>query len=368
MAHDRTFPALPHAVTVAIYGAGGRAAQLLDALRQRRPDVTVACFLDSFRDGELCGLPVRKADDLRALADQVTFVVIASMHADEIAPRLGACGIHPYFVYDGEDMRSSLSLQDSINYHKVLPNNVPLLAHNYDAFFLGYDDEPVYKELIKRVLSQTMVTHAGLMNICHLARHCEQARIPGSFVECGSCRGGAVALMSLASARFGTGTRQLHVFDSFCGLPEPHKDRDNIPQLLDMYGFTEMAAEGNLTATGMCYGSLEENRHVIIDVAGHDPGRVSFYKGWFQDTIPAAKEQVGEIAILRLDCDWYDSYNVCLDNLFDQVVEGGFVIIDDWCIDGCRDACLEFFRRRGIRPLVHHVDGCVKYLVKSRTK
>ena len=45
----------------------------------------------------------------------------------------------------------------------------------------------------------------------------------------------------------------------------------------------------------------------------------------------------------RLDGDLYDSTKVCLENLYDQVVPGGYVIIDDYgCWQGCKIATDEF--------------------------
>ncbi len=74
---------------------------------------------------------------------------------------------------------------------------------------------------------------------------------------------------------------------------------------------------------------------------GYDPAHLIYHKGWFQDTLPIA--DTPEIAVLRLDGDWYASTRVSLKHLYDRVVPGGFVIIDDYgCYDGCRKAVDEF--------------------------
>ena len=36
------------------------------------------------------------------------------------------------------------------------------------------------------------------------------------------------------------------------------------------------------------------------------------------------------IAILRIDGDWYESTKVCIEQLYDNVIRGGYVIIDDY--------------------------------------
>ena len=65
-----------------------------------------------------------------------------------------------------------------------------------------------------------------------------------------------------------------------------------------------------------------------------------FVKGWFQDTVP--KNNHGPIAILRLDGDLYASTKICLEHLYKKVVPGGFIIIDDYGLAGCKKAVDEF--------------------------
>jgi O-methyltransferase len=69
---------------------------------------------------------------------------------------------------------------------------------------------------------------------------------------------------------------------------------------------------------------------------------VSLVKGWFNETTPGFTPPC-EIAVLRLDGDWYDSTRVCLENLYPHVAPGGIVIVDDYYNwDGCARAVNEF--------------------------
>jgi hypothetical protein len=53
--------------------------------------------------------------------------------------------------------------------------------------------------------------------------------------------------------------------------------------------------------------------------------------------------------VLRVDGDWYESTKCCLENLYDNVVSGGFLIIDDYgTCHGCKKAVDEFIQRRGL--------------------
>ena len=80
-------------------------------------------------------------------------------------------------------------------------------------------------------------------------------------------------------------------------------------------------------------------------------------KGWFQDTLPQNIDKIGNIAILRLDGDWYESTKVCLEYLYDNVVEGGYILVDDYNFwPGCKKAVDEFFDNRKIFPNIIKVD------------
>jgi Macrocin-O-methyltransferase (TylF) len=64
-----------------------------------------------------------------------------------------------------------------------------------------------------------------------------------------------------------------------------------------------------------------------------------FVNGWFEDTLFASKGEIGSIALLHVDCDWYESVRLVLAELYDQIVPGGVIAIDDyqhWL--GCRKA------------------------------
>jgi len=81
-------------------------------------------------------------------------------------------------------------------------------------------------------------------------------------------------------------------------------------------------------------------------------------RGLFQETLPLAKAEIGPIALLHLDGDWYDSTRAILDNLYNQTREGAYMQVDDyghW--DGCRKAIHDFEGERGVNFVKHVIDG-----------
>lgn len=252
------------------------------------------------------------------------------------------------------------SLLDTIGY------GVKRKAASADAFDNDFDREAHEKILLIR--GHSMLPYARLYSLYEQAVYCERASIRGSFVECGTWKGGAIGLMALANLAHGAARRGLHLFDSFEGIPEPDETIDGAKAVGEARA-AGGGAQGRLVALPALYesgGTLEANRALLEETIGYDPRRLHYHQGWFQETLPRDAARVGEIAILRLDGDWHASTKVCLEHLFDRVVAGGFVIVDDYGrYEGCRKAVDEFLRWKGIETYLHRIDNEGRYLVKQ---
>ena len=170
-----------------------------------------------------------------------------------------------------------------------------------------------------------------------LYSHCASPLLPnGSLVECGIARGGSAAVMSLASG----GKRAVWGFDSFDGMPSLT---------------AEDQSDGQKWVGYVCSGpnGLEEAQQTFSRF--HVNGKwVNIVPGWFEETLPNAVAHISQIAVLRLDNDWYKSTRFCLETLYASVVPGGIVIIDDYnAYVGCKTAVDEFRERLNITsPLI----------------
>ena len=207
---------------------------------------------------------------------------------------------------------------------------------------------------IKEVLPYTMVGRKGLIATFNVVASTEEQKAEGCLVECGVARGGTSALMLKVSeiCRFRLPKREAWLFDSFEGLPEPTAEDGVLrkPQGKDRSSWD--------LAKGYCLGTQEEVEDLLFNKFGFRRDKVHLVKGWFQDTLPEYRERVGDIAVLRIDGDWYESTKCCLENLYDNVVDGGYVILDDYALVGCRKAVDEFFASREFPQLIQMVlDG-----------
>ena len=63
-----------------------------------------------------------------------------------------------------------------------------------------------------------------------------------------------------------------------------------------------------------------------------------------------------KIAILRLDGDMYSSTIQVFDKLYDKVPIGGFLIVDDYGLHGCKAATDDFRKSRNITTPMKKID------------
>jgi O-methyltransferase len=169
-----------------------------------------------------------------------------------------------------------------------------------------------------------------------IARAALMHSIPGEFVECGVFAGAQAAAMALAimdpihywseHREQGLGLdRRVHLFDSFQGIPLAGPED------------VEFLAAGHKAGLSTC-----SRAQVVSNMQewGVDPDLLVYHDGWFQDTVPNA--EISQIAVLRLDGDLYESTKVCMQHFYHKVSPGGWVIVDDYHLSGCRKAVEEF--------------------------
>lgn len=204
------------------------------------------------------------------------------------------------------------------------------------------------RPLLDKIEPFTMVPRDTLVDLAHLVGAVQAYNVPGDFVECGAWRGGASFLMAELLRQAGVRDRRVWMFDSFEGLPPPQ----------EIDGEEALAYSRNTDSPWYfdnCRASDEEVRRVAEEM-GLAP-YTDIVKGWFEQTLPAYRDRIGPIAILRIDGNWHASVRCCLDNLYDQVADGGFVIAHTYyTYDGCALAVNEFL---GERRLAHRVEGIV---------
>ena len=168
------------------------------------------------------------------------------------------------------------------------------------------DLEPLPRDL-SRLESYTVSGLRVVGKLYRLGQDISRRGVPGDLVECGVWNGGSAA--ALASG-LGGSERRVWLYDSFKGLPPTT-------------GVDGDVASGYV---GTCVGSEEMVRKALAIVRVPEQ-RVIIRAGWFQDTFQLALPDT--VALLHLDCDWYESVILSLSTFYDRVPDGGIVLLDD---------------------------------------
>jgi O-methyltransferase len=243
-------------------------------------------------------------------------------------------------------LRKSQAAADCLFPSSMIHPNAAWIASHWDKLQRGCDDEEWRKQAIRRISGHSMVTYDGALSLLDQVKFCEMHNIAGDYVELGTWKGGCIALMAMANLRSGSKHRTIHGFDSFRGMPERNPDFDNDASAANL-------APGSLAASATDVRS-------IVQSTGYPSELLVLHEGWFENTVPAAN--IKNIAILRIDGDFYGSYKIALENFWEKVTPGGFVIFDDWVFAGCRQAVAEFFASRNIKSYICFADATVRYV------
>jgi O-methyltransferase len=215
------------------------------------------------------------------------------------------------------------------------------------------------RAIIETVAPFTMTSPERIVALRDAVRHVCRHGIAGDIVECGVWRGGSMMAAALSLLELGE-RRTLHLFDTFEGMPPPGElDRD-------IAGATAaglLAAEDRRTGDTWALSPLEDVRANLLST-GYPADRIRFVPGRVEETIPA--QAAAEIAILRLDTDWYGSTRHELEHLFPRLAVGGVLIIDDyghW--QGARRAVDEYLATTGARLFLARIDYTARLAIKT---
>ena len=187
-----------------------------------------------------------------------------------------------------------------------------------------------------------------------------ERKIPGAVVECGVWKGGSMVLAAKRLIAAGACDRELFLYDTFSGMTSPTDiDRDlNGDSAAELLRRDRSNPESHVVANAplaLVQDNLRATRY---------PGdRIHFVQGPVETTLPVVVPQ--QIALLRLDTDWYESTKHELIHLYPKLARGGVLIIDDyghW--QGARRATDEYMSSLTFPLLLHRIDATCRAGVK----
>lgn len=205
------------------------------------------------------------------------------------------------------------------------------------ATFPEIEDEVFWAHY--EVAKQFSLIHVtGFYNVYQSLKYVAANDVPGDLVECGCFLGGMTVFILRICEAIGL-ERRLHVFDSFVGHPDNEQDV--------MRGKVAVGPQFESVLEGV-RSNLQENVRSI--------DHVELIQGFVEDTIPA--HPIEQIALLRLDTDFYSSTRVELEHYYPALSEEGVLIVDDYgFFQGARRATDDYLSTLDHIPLLNRVDS-----------
>jgi len=189
-------------------------------------------------------------------------------------------------------------------------------------------------------MGYTMVGTARLENFRAAIEEVNRKKIPGDVMELGVWRGGAMIMATAVSKEYksmgGTMDRRMYVLDAFEDIPA------------SSYGVSRaflFNTEAAVIDHFKTYNAYDSNVH--------------FVRGLFKNTVPkmATDDSIQQIAVLRVDGNFYDSYQDSLYYMYGKVPVGGIVIFDDVMSHKAVMRCwLDFKADHGLPEELNRID------------
>ncbi len=162
----------------------------------------------------------------------------------------------------------------------------------------------------------------------------QSLRCEGHVAEVGVYRGGTAKLFALLLEGSG---KDLHLFDTFEGMPETDTEKD----LHHKGDFSDTSLEG------------------VKEIVGQDP-HIHYYPGFFPAT--SGPIEAFKFCFVHIDVDIYRSVLDSCEFFYPRMATGGIMVFDDYGFESCpgaKRAVDEFFAARQERPWYLPTGQCV---------
>ncbi len=202
-------------------------------------------------------------------------------------------------------------------------------AEFYTPLFSPWRGFGEFEEYYRAVAAHTLVSEERCYVLYSLAK--QALALNGEFWECGVYKGGTAILFSKLLREHGNSrAAQLHLFDTFAGMPETDAEKDRHHR-----------------------GDFSETSLQAVQQRVPHSERVAFHAGVIPQTFAGMENS--RLAFAHVDVDIYHAVRDCCAFIYPRLLPGGFMVFDDYGFPSCpgaRQAVDEFFRDKPEVPLV----------------
>jgi len=226
----------------------------------------------------------------------------------------------------------------------------------YDIF-----DDREFMDLYKVCKDYTKTSLERMYSLYNSMKYIIANKIEGDLVECGVWKGGSSMLMALMLKKHGILDKKIHLYDTFEGMSEPSPIDKTIKGVSasSLLGKERKENENSV----WCYSPIEDVKNALFST-GYPQENLIFVKGKVENTL--LEYVPGQLSLLRLDTDWYESTKIELQILYPLLVELGVLIIDDfghW--EGAQKAVTEYFMQNDNHQFLHRIDYTGRLVIKT---
>jgi O-methyltransferase len=180
----------------------------------------------------------------------------------------------------------------------------------YRPLYSPWEGEEPFRKIYEQIRPHTLVS----ADRCYILwKTLQQAmQLQGELMECGVFRGGTALLEAKALSEKPDG-RNLHLFDSFIGMPKTTKGLDRF-----------LPTDLNTT-------SLERVSRLLADYPF-----VKIHAGFIPQTF--ADRDIPRVAWAHVDVDIYQSVKDCIAYIYPRLLPSGIMVFDDYGFPSCAGA------------------------------
>lgn len=231
---------------------------------------------------------------------------------------------------------------------------------NQDSL-LPWDMDQEFQEIFEKSIDYSMTSTANRYALYQAIKYLVKHEIPGDIVECGVWRGGSSMIAASTLMALGDTNRRIWLYDTFEGSTEPGE--------VDVRAYDGARAQTvwknwNASHDDKWISSPLGDVKTNMASTGYPDDKIVYVQGMVEETIP--DNAPSEIALLRLDTDWYQSTYHELSHLFPNVTRNGVLIIDDYgWWKGSKEATDQYFNEINVPALLNRVDVSCRLVIKT---
>lgn len=197
--------------------------------------------------------------------------------------------------------------------------------------------EDWFQQTYSKISYNTVVSEDRCYIIYKFCNHC--LHIDGDFAECGVYKGGTAFLIASTLANNSVYDRQLHLLDTFAGMPAIATED---PSDLKKGDFGDVSLR-----------AVKEYLQMLPLVV--------FHPGFIPETFEAVKDS--KFAFAHIDVDLYQTTKDCCSFFYDRMATGGVMIFDDYGFlafkYSAKQAVDEFFNDKPEIPIPLPTGQCI---------